>query len=62
MSDISEAERLRHITNCRTHLVLNAVRLAEEAIGRVVEDQDNPKAFHVSRGLDRPACAGAMPI
>jgi hypothetical protein len=55
MTDISEAERLRHLTHVQTDLVLNEVRLAEEAIGRVVEDQgyedqDDPNVHHVSRG------------
>jgi hypothetical protein len=55
MADISEVECLRQVTNLQTSLVLREARLAEEAIrrGRIVEeyeDQDDPNAFHVSRG------------
>lgn len=55
MPDFSEAERLRHLTHVQTDLVLNEVRLAEEAIGRDLEDQDyeeqdDPNVHHVSRG------------
>lgn len=52
MTDILEAERLRLITHSQTALVLDEVRLTEEAIGRAmaVGDEDDPKAFHVSRG------------
>jgi hypothetical protein len=40
MPDFSEIDFLRHITNCQTDLVLNEARLAAQAIGRVVEDQE----------------------
>jgi hypothetical protein len=55
MADIRDVECLRHITHLQTDLVLREVRLAEEAIrsGRIAEeyeDQDDPNAFHVSRG------------
>jgi hypothetical protein len=57
MNDISEAERLRLITNLQTNLVLHEVQLAEEAIGRNLKifedaeyDEDNAKVFHVSHG------------
>jgi hypothetical protein len=55
MTDISEAERLRHLTHVQTDRVLNEVRLAAKAIGRGLEDQeyeeqDDPNVHHVSRG------------
>lgn len=55
MTDIRDIECLRHATHLQTGLVLQEVRLAEEAIGsgRAVEGyevQDDPNAFHVSRG------------
>jgi hypothetical protein len=54
MTDISEIERLRYLTNFQAGLVLNETSLAEEAIrhgeDQEYEDQDDPKAFHVSRG------------
>jgi hypothetical protein len=54
MTDISEIERLWYLTNCQAGIALNEVRLTQKAIGQVedqeYEDQDDPKAFHVSRG------------
>lgn len=52
MIDISEAERLRHLTHVQTGLVLNEVRLAEAAIAQRqgYEEQDDPNVHHVSRG------------
>ena len=52
MTDISEIERLRHITNLQKSLVLHEAQLAEEAIrdDQEYEDQDDPKVFHISRG------------
>jgi hypothetical protein len=55
MTDLLEAERLRHLTHVQTDLVLNEVRLAAEAIGRGLEDQDyeeqdGPNVHRVSRG------------
>jgi hypothetical protein len=48
MIGISEIERLRRLTNVQTDLVLQEVRLTEEAIAEY--DEDDPNAFHVSRG------------
>jgi hypothetical protein len=45
MIDISEIERPRRLTNVQTDLVLQEVRLTEEAIAKY-----DPNAFHVSRG------------
>jgi hypothetical protein len=57
MTDISEVEIFRRITNLQTDLVLREARLAEEAIGRTIAiveddeyDEDDANAFHVSRG------------
>lgn len=55
MSDRADIECLRHVTHLQTRLVMEEVRLTNEAIGRGrlvedFEDQDDPKAFHVSRG------------
>jgi hypothetical protein len=51
-----DIECLRHVTKLQTGLVLQEARLAEEAIRRgrpvaiVEDDEDDPNAFHVSRG------------
>jgi len=51
-----EIEHLRNVTKLQTNLVLQEARLAEEAIGHgrvivaVEYDEDDPNAFHVSRG------------
>jgi hypothetical protein len=55
MTYIPEAERLARLTHCQTELVLKEVRLAEEAIGRGLKDQeyeeqDDPNVHHASRG------------
>lgn len=52
MTDISEAERLCHLTHIQTVLVLNEVRLAEAVIAQrqEYEEQDDPNVRHVSRG------------
>jgi hypothetical protein len=55
MTDSSEGERLCHLTHIQSDLVLNEVRLAAEAVGRAVENeeyeiQDDANVFHVSRG------------
>jgi hypothetical protein len=41
MASTSDIERLRLITQSQTALVLVEARLAEEAIGRTVEDQEH---------------------
>jgi hypothetical protein len=56
MTVSEEIEHLRSVTKLQTDLVLQEARLAEEAIGhgRIVAaveyDEDDPNAFHVSRG------------
>jgi hypothetical protein len=56
MAEIIDIECLRQVTHLQTGLVLSEARLAEEAIGlgRVIaiaeDDEDDPNAFHVSRG------------
>jgi hypothetical protein len=51
MTDISEVERLRRITNLQTSFVLSEAQLTEAAISQNgYEQQDDPNVFNASRG------------